>query len=150
MPREVRFCIIRDSFITGCWPLAFKRHDGARTRAGLGASCLNGYTKHTYTSQEELRMSQHRPRRKHRTENQHYVPQFYLRGFTNDGGRMFCYDKVADKSYPTSTTAAAQEPYFYEIPPGSFRKVNIPVNTVEKALSVVESTWAPLHAALIK
>lgn len=95
-------------------------------------------------------MSGHRQKKKRRTETQHYMPQFYLRGFTNASGRMFCYDKVADKSHPTSTTAAAQEPYFYEIPPGSFRDVNVPVNTVEKALSVVEKTWDPLHAALIK
>jgi hypothetical protein len=88
--------------------------------------------------------------KKQRTENQHYVPQFYLRGFTDDTGRMFCYDKVASRSYLTSTEAAAQERYFYEIPPGSFRDHNVPVNTVEKALCVVEKTWAPLHALLIK
>jgi hypothetical protein len=87
---------------------------------------------------------------KRRTENQHYVPQFYLRGFTNESGRMFCYDKVANKSHPTSTQAAAQEPYFYEIPPGSFEDVNVPVNTIEKALSFVERTWAPLHVDLMK
>ena len=88
----------------------------------------------------------------HRTENQHYVPQFYLRGFTNASGRMFCYDKAGDKAYPTSTAAAAQEPYFYEIPPGSFEdaSINVPVNAVEKALGVAETTWTPLHAALIK
>ena len=59
--------------------------------------------------------------------------------------------KAADRSAsPTSTEVAAQEPYFYEIPPGSFRDHNVPVNTIEKALSVVERTWAPLHAVLIK
>ena len=94
-------------------------------------------------------MSRQGQKKKQRTEDQHYVPQFYLRGFTNASGQMFCFDKVTDKSHPTSTAAAAQEPYFYEIPPGSFRDVNVPVNTVEKALSVVERTWAPLHAALI-
>src|SRR5262249_30017013 len=95
-------------------------------------------------------MSKKQPKKPHRTESQHYVPQFYLRGFTNAVGQMFCYDKVSGKSYPTSTAAAAQEPYFYENPPGSFENVNVPVNTVEKALSVVERTWAPLHAALIQ
>jgi hypothetical protein len=53
----------------------------------------------------------------HRTATQHYVPQLYLRGFTNASGGMFCYDKQADHSHPTSTRAAAQEPYFYELPP---------------------------------
>jgi hypothetical protein len=95
-------------------------------------------------------MSKKQPKKPHRTETQHYVPQFYLRGFTNASDRMFCYDKVNDKSHPTSTAAAAQEPYFYEIPPGSLCDFNLPVNTVEKALSVVEGTWGPLHAKLIK
>ena len=70
--------------------------------------------------------------------------------FTGASGHMFCYDKVGDRSHPTSTAAAAQERYFYEIPAGSFENVHVPVNTVERALSVVESTWAPLHAGLIK
>lgn len=96
-------------------------------------------------------MSKKIKRMKRRTETQHYVSQFYLRGFTNATGQMFCYDKVASRSHPTSTEAAAQEPYFYEIPPGSFQNnVNMPINTVEKALGVVERTWAPLHAQLIK
>lgn len=91
-----------------------------------------------------------RGQKKDRTEDQHFVPQFYLRGFTNGSGGMFCYDKLADKSYPTSTAAAAQEPYFYEIPPGSFHDHNVPVNAVERALNRVETAWAPLHTALIK
>jgi len=49
-----------------------------------------------------------------RTETQHYVPQFYLRCFCNAEGRLNCYDKVADRVHPTSTQAAAQEPYFYD------------------------------------
>src|SRR6266446_3144633 len=84
-------------------------------------------------------------RKKRRTETQHYVPQFYLRGFTNTSGQMFAYDKVSGSSHPTSTAAAAQEPYFYEIPPGSFADFNVPINTLEKALSGVEKYWAPLH-----
>ncbi|MCZ7625981.1 MAG: hypothetical protein C3F12_11425 [Candidatus Methylomirabilota bacterium] len=95
-------------------------------------------------------MSKKQPKKPHRTERQHYVPQCYLRGFTNASGLMFCYDKANDRSHPTSTTAAAQEPYFYEISPGSLRDFSVPINTVEKALGVVEKTWVPLHAKLIK
>ncbi|HTU93781.1 MAG TPA: DUF4238 domain-containing protein [Gemmataceae bacterium] len=95
-------------------------------------------------------MGKHSQKNSHRTKTQHYVPQFYLRGFTNAAGRIVCYDKVSDKTHPTSTHAAAQESYFYEIPPGSIKDVNVPANMVENALSVVEKTWAPLHAALIK
>ncbi len=93
-------------------------------------------------------MSKKQPKKPQRTENQHYVSQFYLRGFTNASGRMFCYDKRADKSHPTTTAAAAQEPYFYEIVPGVLQDVTVPVNTMEKALAVYEQAWAPLHAEL--
>jgi len=93
-------------------------------------------------------MSMKQPRRQQRTEDQHYVPQLYLRGFTNASGRMFCYDKATGKSYPTSTKAAAQEPYFYEIP--STPGLNVAVNTVENALGVVETAWTPVLADLIK
>jgi hypothetical protein len=88
--------------------------------------------------------------KKHRTKAQHYVSQFYLRGFADSAGRMYCYDKVADRSHPTSTAAAAQESYFYEIPPGSFENLNVPVNAVENALSAIEGAMAPLHAEIIK
>jgi hypothetical protein len=95
-------------------------------------------------------MSRHGRKKKQRTEVQHFVPQFILRGFTNASGQMWCYDKLADKSHPTSTAAAAQERYFYEIPPGSFKNVNVPVNAVENALSAIEGAVAPLHAELIR
>lgn len=52
-------------------------------------------------------MSKEQPKKKQRTETQHYVPQMCLRGFANASGQMFCYDKAAGKSYPTSTQAAA-------------------------------------------
>ncbi|MCX7409104.1 MAG: DUF4238 domain-containing protein [Planctomycetales bacterium] len=84
-----------------------------------------------------------------RTERQHYVSQFYLRGFTNAVGRLFCFDKVSVKSYPTSTEAAAQEPNFYEIPSGSLEGVEVPVNVIENALASIERMWAPIHADLI-
>lgn len=64
-------------------------------------------------------------RKPQRTETQHYVPQFYLRGFTNPTGRMFCYDKVVDRSHPITTQAAGQERNFYEIAPGSFDRSRV-------------------------
>ena len=51
-------------------------------------------------------------RKTHRTKAQHYVPQLYLRGFTNASGKMFCYDKVTGKTYPISPRNAAQESNF--------------------------------------
>src|SRR5437773_12528324 len=93
-------------------------------------------------------MSKKQPRKKHRTENEHFVPQLYLRGFTNSSGQMFCYDKTTAKSYPTSIKAAAQEPNFYEIPPTP--ELHVPVNSVENALGAIERAWTPMLTELIE
>src|SRR6266478_589944 len=93
-------------------------------------------------------MSKKQPKKKHRTENEHFVPQLYLRGFTNPSGQMFCYDKANAKSYSTSTKAAAQEPYFYEIPPTP--ELHVPINSVENALGAIERAWKPMLAELIE
>jgi hypothetical protein len=93
-------------------------------------------------------MAKKQPKKPHRTEVQHYVPQFYLRGFTNDTGRMFCYDKVSSKSHPTTTKAAAQEPNFYEIRP--IPGLAVPLNAIERELGAVETAWAPMLADLIR
>ncbi len=82
-----------------------------------------------------------------RTKAQHYVPQFYLRGFAT-AERMFCYDKLNDRVYPTCTRDAAQESDFYEIPPTP--QQTVPDNLVEDALSRIEATWAPMVAELIR
>ncbi len=82
-----------------------------------------------------------------RTKAQHYVPQFYLRGFTNGHGTMFRFDKVMCKSRRTSTKAAAQEENFYEIRPAP--GVSIPDNMVENVLGGVENAWAPFVADLV-
>jgi hypothetical protein len=86
-----------------------------------------------------------------RTKKQHFVSQFYLRGFTNAEGNLFCYDKLADKSHPTTTLAAAQEAYFYDLPPDAFPP-GVPPDPqmVEKALSAAEGYYAPVLDGLIQ
>lgn len=85
----------------------------------------------------------------HRTKAQHYVGQFYLRGFANAKEMMFCYDKKAAKSHPTPVSAAAQEPYFYEIAPGTTQDP-IPLNAVEDTLSNIEGIAASQLRELVK
>ncbi|MCE9529832.1 MAG: DUF4238 domain-containing protein [Planctomycetes bacterium] len=85
-----------------------------------------------------------------RTKKGHYVAQFYLRGFTNESGMMYCYDKVSGKSHTTSTLAAAQEPYFYECPPSDDPLSKAPLNTIENAISRIETVMAPLVVKLIQ
>lgn len=83
------------------------------------------------------------------TRAQHFVPKFYLRGFADDDGKLFCFDKVAGRIYATSPQNACQERDFYELSPkGGVPPV--PPNTFEKALSAAESYWAPLHRELIQ
>lgn len=52
-----------------------------------------------------------------RTENikQHYVPQFYLRNFTNASGKFHVYDIVRNNHFITSPAKECYEEYFYDI-----------------------------------
>lgn len=41
-----------------------------------------------------------------KSKRHHYIPQFFLRGFTNEAGEYFIYDKIKDeirKSKPINT-----------------------------------------------
>ena len=88
------------------------------------------------------------PAKHQRTRVQHYVPQLYLRGFATPSQKLFCYDKLQDTSYPTTIYAAAQESFFYEVPPGTTTEP-VPVNAIERKLGELETEWAPRLSALI-
>ena len=51
-------------------------------------------------------------------KRQHYVPQFYLKNFSNNkkGNNyvIYCYDKIDNKIYPNNIKNIAQEEYFNE------------------------------------
>ena len=78
----------------------------------------------------------------------HYVPQFYLAGFTADGskdGRLFVLDKEKRKTW-TSTpkgTAHKRDYHAIEATPGGDPMV------VEKALSQFEGQWSTTLASVI-
>jgi hypothetical protein len=48
-------------------------------------------------------------------QNQHYVPQFILRRFHSDEGRLYVYDKWSRRSFASSTRNVASEKGFYNI-----------------------------------
>jgi hypothetical protein len=52
-------------------------------------------------------------------KNQHYVPQFLLRGFTNEKGQVVVFDKAAEKTFPTSPRGVAAEARFYDFVDGN-------------------------------
>lgn len=67
---------------------------------------------------------------------QHYVPQFYLKNFCSDNSqqKIFCHDKLEDRSYPTNIKNVAQENLFYALD-----KVH---NTeIEKRLGIIEQAY---------
>ena len=75
-----------------------------------------------------------------RVKNQHYVPQFYLKGFSADGKNIFVFDKVAKKSFKTGVANIGSEQLFYELPPGPSGSDDSQV--VEKAFSVLEAGYS--------
>jgi len=50
------------------------------------------------------------------TKKQHFVPQFYLRGFANANDRLNVYDKQTKKSFIDTVGQVGQQRFFYDIP----------------------------------
>lgn len=48
-------------------------------------------------------------------KKQHYVPQFYLRGFVNKKSQVNVYDKFRQKSFPANIRDVASSNYFYDL-----------------------------------
>ncbi|HEX3657216.1 MAG TPA: DUF4238 domain-containing protein [Pirellulales bacterium] len=66
-------------------------------------------------------------------QNQHYVPQFILRRFHNEDGRLHVYDKWTRRSFVSSARNVAAETGFYDI------KVENEVVTLEPVMCEIES-----------
>ncbi len=52
-------------------------------------------------------------------KNQHYVPQCYLRNFTNKPDMIFAFNKFTKKSFESNVSNVASETYFYDFPSDS-------------------------------
>ena len=50
-----------------------------------------------------------------KVKREHYVPQAYLRGFTEDGEHLFVFDKSTKTRFGTSVSRIACERYFYDL-----------------------------------
>jgi hypothetical protein len=72
--------------------------------------------------------------------NQHYVPEFYLKNFSQKGRQIFVYDKVVQKSFSTSISSIASEQGFYD---------NSRNQSIENEIGVVESKAGILFKELI-
>ncbi len=69
---------------------------------------------------------------------QHFVPQFYLRGFAGDKGRLFVVDRPSKKTFRTAPKNVAAERDFNRI-----EVHGMDPNAVEKALAEFEGKVAP-------
>ena len=77
---------------------------------------------------------------------QHYVPQFYLRNFSNkDGSTYFinCFDKVTQKIYTVNIDSIAAEKYFYDDDEDANQ-------SVERKLGQMEAILSQACSALVK
>ncbi|MHB1681249.1 MAG: DUF4238 domain-containing protein [Bacilli bacterium] len=85
-------------------------------------------------------------------KNQHFVPQMYLSRFSYDKGQIFAFDKLTNRSFPTSYKNVASETYFYDIPTHLFVKDQGPEydeQAVEKYLSEIESVAHTIFKTII-
>ena len=76
-----------------------------------------------------------------KVKRQHYVPEFYLRRFTNDGEHIFVYDKVNNKIFNTNVSNVASEGYFYDID-WHGELSDLDPQLIEKELSRIESLFS--------
>jgi len=67
----------------------------------------------------------------------HYVPQFYLRRFTDGGGRLWVWDKLKDAIFQSSPKNVAAENNFYWMQ--ELADAGHDPNTLERQLAVVEA-----------
>lgn len=70
----------------------------------------------------------------------HYVPQFHLRRFTDDAGRLWAWDKQADRIFPTAPGGIAAATQFYRLT--QYEGDGHDPQTMEKQLSELEGEVA--------
>lgn len=77
-----------------------------------------------------------------KVKKQHFVPQFYLKNFTDSKHRIYVFDLVKGESFSTSTKNIAHQEYFYDYEPlDRFTGIK---QTIEKALAGSESKAAEM------
>lgn len=70
----------------------------------------------------------------------HYVPQFHLRRFVDDQGRLWAWDKETDRTFPTAPSSIAAATQFYRLT--QYEADGHDPQTMEKQLSELESEVA--------
>ena len=83
-------------------------------------------------------------KRKEHTRH-HYIPQCYLRNFTEDGKCVWVYDKARSKSYHTAISSICYKDDFYKIEKESLPQTDEKINglTIETVFFArgIENIW---------
>lgn len=74
-------------------------------------------------------------------KNQHYVPQFYLRQFSDSKGKLFVFDKPQEKVFQSPTEQVAASKYFYDLDPSMLRP-GVNPQIVEHTLARAETQYS--------
>lgn len=84
-----------------------------------------------------------------KTKKQHFVPQFLLRNFTNDGHKLWVFDKKSRKEFSADVGDIANRKYFYDIG-GILLPNGLSEQAFERAFGDLESYYSPFLKKLIK
>ena len=77
---------------------------------------------------------------------QHIVPKFILKNFTDESGNLHCYNKHGDSVFAVSPRNALKERYFYT----EVTEDGAPTNDAEQRLGDLESDFRDLRIELIE
>src|SRR5688572_20302938 len=72
--------------------------------------------------------------------NQHYVPEFYLKNFSQNRRQIFVYDKVLHKSFSAGISSIASQQSFYD---------NSRNESIEEEIGQIESRTALILKELV-
>jgi len=76
-----------------------------------------------------------------KVKRQHYVPQFYLKKFAQEDGKLWIFDKSTKESFKSNVKNVACETGFYDIPKNIASK-DVDTQIVEKMLSNIEHDFS--------
>lgn len=84
-----------------------------------------------------------------KVKNQHLVPKCYLKNFTNDGRKLWLFDKKISKSLPSNINDIATGRYFYDIPK-DYLAEGADVQALEKIFSKIEGDYSSFLKRFLK
>jgi hypothetical protein len=81
-------------------------------------------------------------------KNQHYVPQSYLKSFTDSQEKIYVFDKFEQKCFSSNVKNVASERYFYDFPQSE--NIQSREQTMEKLFSQLEAKASQMMSHLYK